>query len=433
MQLALPTSMRALRNRNYRIFFGGQLTSMLGTWMQTTVQAWLVFQMSHSATWLGLIAFCMQFSSFAVAPYAGVIADRFDRRKVLLWTEWIAALQAFLLAALVLSGHVELWQIAILSVILGVINAFELTARHSFVIEISGKSDLSSAIVCNSVIINSSRLAGPAMAGIGIVWLGEGWCFVINGLSYFAIIFALLALKLPPRATRPKATTSPLTDILLALQYIRGQPVILKMIALSAFISLLAVPYGVLLPVFAKEILHGDATTLAWLTGASGAGAILGAFSLIGQVGQASFQRKLFLRLIWIGLSLALLAAADRFWLSVLGTFAAGMFINSTFPAPNAQVQSTLEEKMRGRVMSLYTMAFLGAMPLGSLLFGWITDQTGPRATVGVAASVFVISGVALNCIYGSVWVRSGTCKPTHAATGPSSSPVPPDSSAPAS
>jgi MFS family permease len=255
---------RALQSRNYRLFFGGELISMMGSWMQSIVQAWLVYRLSHSALWLGLIAFCTQFTAFLVSPYAGVLADHVDRRKLLIGVEIAGMIQALLLSALFFSGKIELWHIAALSIVLGVCNSFEIITRHSFAVDLVGKADLPSAISLNSIVINGSRIAGPALAGILIGLLNEGWCFMLNALSYLAVLYSLLAMELTPSQKVRNASKIPFTShFAAAVRYLRGMPAITRLMILSSFISFLGFPTGNLMPVFAKDVLHGSASTLA--------------------------------------------------------------------------------------------------------------------------------------------------------------------------
>ncbi|OFZ54507.1 MAG: hypothetical protein A2428_15415 [Bdellovibrionales bacterium RIFOXYC1_FULL_54_43] len=396
---------QALKNRNYRLYFSGQLVSMIGTWMQSTVLSWLVYRLSHSATWLGIIAFSTQLPAFLASPMAGLVADRKDRRTVLLWVEIIAIIQAFMLAALFFSGKIALWHIAALSIVLGIINAFEMTTRHAFAVDLVGKTDLPSALAFNSVTINGSRMVGPAIAGLLIAPIGEGWCFVLNGLSYLAVILGLLLMKLEKRVALPFLATNPFSQIWDAFQYTRQVPRIARLILLSAFISFFGAPYVVLLPVFAKEALQGDALTLGWLTGTSGLGAICGAFEFASRSeSPEAMERKFPIRLILVGLSLATLGASSQLWLSLLATFGIGFFMMAIFPSINTTIQQIVDDSYRGRVVSLYTMSFLGTMPLGGLLAGWLADRTSALAVELSFGAIFLIVGITLhltrNCNY---------------------------------
>ena len=386
----MPLPLNALKSRNYRLYFSGQLLSMVGTWMQSTVQAWLVYRLSGSATWLGIVSFSMQMPAFLTRPLAGVIVDRVDRRKLLLWTETVGMLQAFLLAALVYTGHIALWHIALLSILLGVVNAFELTTRHAFAADLVPRADLHNALAWNSVTINGSRIIGPALAGVLIAIVGETWCFMINGISFLAVILGLLFMRMNQR-TIAKSLIGPLQQMRDGARYLTRHPEIRKLVLLTMFISFFGLPFSVLLPVFAKETLGGNATTLGWLIGSSGAGAILGAFRRNShEVGTDMRQ------LLWIGLSLCLLGLSKSAPLSILATFAIGYFMMGLFPAINTTIQQKVEDSYRGRVLSLYTMSFLGAMPLGSLLSGWLSDRLGAPGVQTSFGAVFLLAGFGL-------------------------------------
>ncbi|OFZ22034.1 MAG: hypothetical protein A2X94_16425 [Bdellovibrionales bacterium GWB1_55_8] len=393
----------ALKHRNYRLYFTGQLLSMVGTWMQSTVQAWLVYRLSGSATWLGIVTFSMQLPAFLASPMAGVVADRVDRRKILLWAEAIGMLQAFALAALVLTGHVELWHVAALSMVLGVVHAFEMTSRHSLAAELVPRTDLHNAIAWNSVTMNGSRIVGPALAGVLIVQVGEAWCFLLNGLSFLAVILGLLLMRLQPRNIEP-AMSRPLEQIREGALYVLKNRNILKLVGLTAFIGFFGFPYAVLLPVFAKGILGGDSRTLGFLIGAAGVGAILGAFRGLGKPSESSTDSRQFLL---IGVSICTLGLSRSVSLSIAATFFIGFFMMGILPVFNTTIQHLVEDSFRGRVLSIYTMGFLGSMPLGSLLCGWLTDHFGAPAVQVSFGAVFLLLSASLNCKSCMKWVNS--------------------------
>lgn len=368
----------AFRNPNYRLYFFGQTISMAGTWMQSVVQAWLVYRLTGSAHWLGLISFASQIPAFFLSPLAGVVADRMDRRKLLLWVEGVQMLQAFALAALVATDRVQPWHVAALSALLGVATAFDITTRHAFASDMVGKDALPSAIALNAVIINGSRIAGPALGGVALGWIGEAGCFFLNGVSYLAVIFGLLGMRIPDRNPAKRSRLPILAQFAEALCYVRRERGILRLLALATFVSFIAFPYSVLLPVVAKDILGGDAQTLAWLTASAGFGAVAGVLTLGGR--GTTFQqieRILTAEVAAAGCALALLGLARTALTATVATFLVGYFLMAIFPRINATIQATVQDSMRGRVLSLYTMTFLGAVPLGSVLFGWLTDRLG--------------------------------------------------------
>lgn len=392
----------ALKHRNYQLYFSGQMISMMGSWMQSTVMAWLVYRMSHSATWLGIISFCTQMPAFLASPIAGVVADKQDRKRLLIMVNWIGLIQAILLSLLVLTQTIQLWHIATLSVLLGLSNAFDITARHSFAFDLVGSEDLHSAIACNSLNINGSRIIGPMLAGTLIGVLGEAGCFTLNALSYLAILISLWLIQLPPKPTysyREIFSSQPLHEIKRAVQYIRNTPTILRLILLSAFISFFGFPFQVLLPVFAKVQLQGDVKTLAWLSGAAGGGAILGAFR-VGRTHEVSAdqtEKEILSQLLIIGIFLILLGASNHLFLSCLACLGVGYFLIGIFPSLNTSIQKRVDPPFRGRVISLYTMSFLGAMPLGSFLAGWLADHLQASRIEMAFGGIFIIASLFLN------------------------------------
>jgi MFS family permease len=392
---------RALKNRNYRLFFAGEAISMVGTWMQAVVQGWLVYKLSSSAFWLGAIAFCTQFSAFLVSPIAGVTADRIDRRKILMLVELAGMMQAFLLAILFLTGHIALWQIALLASVLGVCNSFEIITRHSFAVDIVGKADLTSAISLNSIIINGSRVAGPALAGLLIAWMNEGWCFLLNSLSYLATLFSLRAMRLE-RKGQATATTGArwFGHFADAIRYLRGVPGITRLMAVSTLVSFVGFPTGNLMPVFARDVLQGDATTLAWLTGMAGLGAVSGALLLSAWHGrpQASgrIRSTLTFSVFMVGVALLTLGLSRTLSLSMIACLLMGFFMMGAMPLINTRIQRLVDDSMRGRVLSVYTMTFLGATPIGSLLQGWAADHFGAGRVTATAGCVFMAVSIAL-------------------------------------
>jgi len=394
---SLRESLSAFSIPNYRRYFVGQAASISGSWVQSTVQAWLVYRMSHSGAWLGIISFCNQIPAFLLSPIGGVLADYMDRRRILLWTSWIGMAQAFLLAFLVFTHTVQLWHIAVLSVILGLVTAFEMTARHAFAFDMVGKEHLPSAIACNSLIINASRVIGPALAGIMIAFMSEGWCFLLNGLSYLAVIGGLMLIKIARPEEQPRRSGSHLFEIREALAYVRRNRLISRLLVASTFMSFFGLAFAVLLPIFAKEQLQGNASTLAWLTGGIGVGAITGA---LGGLSDRQFvdtiERRLPLAFVLLGASVILLSWSQDLAISLFAAFWFGLFLMGTFPALNSAIQQNVVDSIRGRVLSLYTMSFLGAAPLGGLLAGWASDHIGAGRVGIINGLVFILSGAVL-------------------------------------
>jgi MFS family permease len=394
---------------NYRLFFYGQLLSMVGTWMQSMVQSWLVFRLTGSALWLGIITASMQGTAFVASPFAGVLVDRFDRRKLLIWIEFAAMIQALLLATLVFTGAVRIWQIAALSALLGIANAFESTTRHAFAVDLVGKADLPSAISLNTVTINASRIVGPSIAGALIAIMGngsEGWCFLINALSFIAVIACLLWMD-PAKLHRKgaldfnKGAMRFRHQLTQGLHYVRKKPQIRNFLLFTTFMAFVGFPYAVVLPVIATQVLHGDAHTYGWLTGACGIGSLFGGLSSSRpRRDQDAIWRKLLGDLFFLGLSYIALSFSHALPISLLAAAALGYFVMGTFPLINSTIQSLVDDSVRGRVVSLYTMSFLGAGPLGSLVLGGATDRAG----VTLATSAFGM--VCVTAAIGAAWVR---------------------------
>ena len=393
--MSLRTALRALAHRNFRLFFAGQTVSLVGTWMQQLAMGWVVFDRWHSARLLGVVGFCGQVPAFFLAPFAGVLLDRVNRHRAILVTQTAAMLQAFALAGLVLSDTVEGWHLVVLALVVGVINAFDMPARQAFLTEmVATKDDLGNAIALNSSMFNGARLVGPALAGFVLAAVGAGWCFLANGLSFLAVLAALLAMRVPPRPLPPRH--GPLLHGLReGFAYAFGFPPIRTLLLLVALVSTAGMAFQVLMPVLATEGLGGDARTLGYLTAASGAGALAGAVFLAARHNVVGLGR-------WIAASPAAFAAA-LVALSFAGTLpaalpllaAAGFAMMLHMASSNTVLQTIVDEDKRGRVMSLYTMAFMGAAPLGSLLGGALAEHFGVAVTFRAAAAVCLIGAVA--------------------------------------
>ena len=375
---------RALRGRNYRLYSGGQCISLMGTWMQRMALSWWVYRHTHSALVLGVVGFAGQIPALLLAPLTGALVDRWDRHRLLVVTQTLAMLQALGLAWLVLAEVATLWHIVLLSVILGVINAIDMPARQALIPDlVDQQEDLGDALALNSSMTNGARLVGPSLAGLLIVSVGEGLCFLLNGLSYLAVLAALWAMHLPPRpAAPPQAPVLEAADT--GLRYAWGFAPIRAILLLLSVANLLGMPYQVLMPVFATEVLHGDAHTLGMLTVASGVGAIIGALYLASRDSVVGLGRVL----VWstglfglglIGLSFARHAAVA--WLVLVGA-SGGMMVLTA--ASNTVLQTIVEDDKRGRVMSLYTTVFLGIAPVGSLVAGSVATYLGAPQTVRI-------------------------------------------------
>lgn len=385
---------RALRYRNYRLFFGGQMVSLVGTWMSTTAISWLVYRLTGSALLLGAVGFAGQIPAFLLAPLAGVYVDRWDRHRVLVFTQVAAMIQSAVLAALTLTGLITVPAILALAAVQGVINAFDMPSRQSLVVSlIENKQDLGNAIALNSSMVNFARLLGPAIGGLIIAAVGEGWCFAIDAVSYAGVIVALLAMRLtagprPPTRGAARAFRE-------GFSYVVGSRPILSIIVLLALVSLFGMPYTVLMPVFAADILGGGPHTLGFLLTGSGLGALMGALWLASRRTILGLGRLIAGSVLLFGLTLIALSTARTLWVALILMPFAGLGFIVQVAGSNTIVQTIVDEDKRGRVMSFFMMAFLGAAPIGSLIGGALADRIGVPATLVLGGSVCGLGGVA--------------------------------------
>lgn len=387
--------LRALRYRNYRLFFGGQSVSLIGTWMTRIATSWLIYRLTHSALLLGVVSFAGQIPTFLLAPFAGVWVDRWDRHRVLVVTQVLAMLQSFALAALALAGRITVWDVLWLSVFQGLINAFDMPARQAFVVQmVEDRRDLSNAIALNSSMVNMARLVGPSIAGIIIAAVGEGYCFLIDGVSYLAVIASLLLMHVT--GSRPqRVAKNTLTELAEGWQYVSRFTPIRSILLLLALVSLMGMPYTVLMPIFAASILHGGPHTLGFLMGAAGVGALISAFRLAARRSVLGLGKLTAISAALFGGGLVAFSRSHWLWLSLILMFVVGFGMMQQMASSNTILQTILEEDKRGRVMSYYAMAFTGMAPFGSLLAGTVADRIGAPATL-------LISGAC--CIAGAIW-----------------------------
>ncbi|MDA8084436.1 MAG: MFS transporter [Nitrospiraceae bacterium] len=384
--------LRALQHRNYRLYFAGQGVSLVGTWMQTLAMSWLVYRLTRSTVLLGTVGFFSQIPSLVVTPLAGVLADRGNRLRKLIIIQSLAMLQAFILAFLVLTGRIEVWHILVLSALLGCVTAFDIPTRQSFVIEMIGqREDLGNAIALNSSLVNGARLIGPSLAGIMIAVIGEGACFLLNGISYLAVLGALLAMRMHPgeRISRRSRIWGEIRE---GFAYAFGFSPIRSLLSLLALMSLAAISYQVLMPVFAGEVLHGGPNTLGFLMGFSGVGALSGSVYLASRRNVRGLGRVIVAASLVFGFGMIAFSFSGHLWLSMLLMIFIGFGIMVQMAACNTILQSIVDDDKRGRVMSLFTMAFMGTTPFGSLFAGWLASRIGAPHTV-LAAGICALAG----------------------------------------
>ena len=388
---------RALRHRNFQLFFGGQLISLIGTWMQTVAQSWLVYRLTGSGLLLGSVGFASQIPVFLIAPIGGITADRANRQRVVIAAQTASMLLAFALAALTLSNRITVPEIFLLAALLGVVNAFDIPARQSFLVDMVGKEDLMNAIALNSSMFNGARVVGPAVAGILVARFGEGWCFFANGASYIAVIIGLLLMNVHAPGRVP-TTTSPIEHIIEGFQFVERTTPIRALMLLLGLISVTGMPYIVLMPIFADRILHRGgqelasligshdlgAVRLGILMGATGVGALFGALTLAMRSGVKGLSRWVAVCSAGFGASLILFAWSHSFWLSVFLLLPVGYFMMLQMACSNTLIQVMVPDVLRGRVMAVYSMMFMGMAPIGALLGGALADRLGAPLTVAI-------------------------------------------------
>ena len=379
---------RALRSRNYRLFFIGQGISLIGTWMQQVAMSWLVYSLTNSAFLLGVVAFSGLICNFLLAPFAGVIIDRLDRHRILVITQSLSMCQALVLAAVVLTGNAAVWNLVILSATLGTINAFDMPTRQSFVVEmVDDRMDLGNAIALNSSLFNAARLVGPTVAGVLVATIGEGLCFLLNGLSFIAVIACLLAMTVTPRAA-PVGKADFLGGMKEGFRYSFGFGPIRYIVLLLTYTSLVAMPYTVLLPVFARDVLKGSASTLGFLTAGIGTGALVGAIFMASRKNILGLGKIIIIAAFLFGAGLVLISFTRELWLSLLTMGLSGFGMVSMMAACNTLLQTVADDDKRGRVMSFYVMAFMGLAPFGSLIYGALAGIIGAPFTLLIGGTL---------------------------------------------
>jgi MFS family permease len=382
----VPQTFRSLQHRNFQLYFAGQLISVAGTWMQVVAQAWLVYELSHSELMLGLVGFAAAIPSLLISPWGGVVVDRVNKRNLLVVTQAAAMVLAFILAALTFAGIVQVWEIIVLAAMMGVVNAFDGPARQAFVVEMVGREDLPNAIAINSMMFNGARVVGPALGGILLATVGTAWCFFINGVSFLAVIVCLLLMRLTPR-TRVLEIGSPWTDLKHGLRYVQLHREIFALLMLALIFSVFGISYNTVLPAFIDQVLHADATGYGVLNAFIGMGAVVGAF-IMARYGERGQRGRW---LVWVDLAFPFILLAfaynANFALALLLAFGLGVGFMLTFTIINTLLQTNVDDKMRGRVMGLYTLTFFGFAPFGNLAIGTLSERWGMSLTILLSAA----------------------------------------------
>jgi len=411
-----PALLRALRHRNYRLFFGGQSLSLAGTWITRIATSWLVYRLTGSALVLGIVGFCGQIPTLFLAPVAGVFVDRWDRRRVLLVTQILSLLQSLALGVLTLLGIITVAEVLALQVVQGIINAFDTPARQAFVVHmIEDRADLPNAIALNSSMVNGSRIVGPSVGGLIIAAVGEGWCFMLDALSYLAVISSLLAMRMEPAAPSERPATRIGEELKVGFRYVTQFVPVRTLLLLLALVSTMGMPYTVLMPAIATRVLHGGAHSLGFLMGATGVGALAAALYLASRHTVIGLGRAIAAAVITFGGGLIAFGFSRSFLLSLAILPIVGAAFMLALAATNTIVQTIVAEELRGRVMAFYAMAFLGTAPIGSLLAGVLADRIGAPATIRLGGAACIAGGIAfafrlprLRAVIRPIYARQG-------------------------
>jgi MFS family permease len=385
---------RSLRYRNFQLFFSGQLISLIGTWMDNVAEAWLVYRLTGSSLLLGTVAFAGQIPIFLLGPLGGFVADRWDRRKIVIATQVSSMILASILSFLTLTKRVTVWEVTLLAALMGVVNAFDVPARQSLLVDLVGRADLMNAIALNSSMFNGARIIGPSVAGILVASIGEGWCFFANAVSYIAVIAGLLMMRM--QHTEIEKPSSPLAHIAEGFRFVRDTRPIRALLLLLGLVSIVALPYSVLMPIFAAKILHGNARTLGVLMGATGAGALAGALMLASRTRLQGLGKLVAVSCASFGTGLILFSFSRSYVISTILLVPVGFFLMVQMASTNTLIQSMVPDRLRGRTMAVYSMTLLGMAPIGAFLSGAIAEHIGAPWTVALgglgaiaAAAVF--------------------------------------------
>jgi MFS family permease len=391
----MPALFRALRHRNYRLFMSGQLISLIGTWMQSVAESWLVYRLTGSAVLLGVVGFANRIPVLLFSTVGGAVADRYNRQHIVIATQAASMCLAGLLAFLTLTHRVEVWHLMAIAASLGVVNAFDIPARQSFVVQLVAREDLPNAIALNSSMFNGARIVGPAVAGVLVATVGEGWCFFGNAVSYVAVILGLLYIRVSPSKTAGRRGSA-LAHVAEGFRFVLGSRPIRALLLLLGLVSLMGSPYAVLMPLIADQSFHAGARGLGILMGASGVGAFIGALSLARRTTLQGYGRSIAFAAVGVGAGLVAFSTARNFWLAVALLVPVGYAMMTQMAASNTLIQSMVPDTLRGRVMAMYSMMFMGMAPIGALLAGVLAERLGAATTVAVGGAFCIAGGLLL-------------------------------------
>jgi MFS family permease len=389
----VSTRFRALQHRNFQLFFAGQLISLIGTWMQSTAQLWLVYRLTHSAALLGVFGFANQIPILVLASVGGYVGDHYNRHRGVIWTQAASMILAFVLAALTLTQLIQVWQLIFIAFLVGIVNAFDVPIRQAFLVQMVGREDLPNAIALNSSIFNGARVVGPAIAGFAIAWIHEGWCFFLNGVSFVAVIVALLAMRIPKSEPKP-AEGSPLRNFLEGFHFAMKDLPIRSALLLLSVLSLFGLQYSVFLPVFARDVLHSEVRGFGLLLSTAGVGAVLGALQFAARTSYKGLAQWIAIMSTICAVCLIVFSRSHVFWLSALVLFVVGFAATSQMAATNTTVQNRVPDRLRGRVMAVYATMFMGVQPIGSLIAGGVAKRIGAPDTLAVFGVMLLLASL---------------------------------------
>ena len=400
----VSTRFRAMQHRNFQLFIAGQLISLIGTWMQNMAQLWLVYQLTHSAALLGVFGFASQVPMLFLSSFGGYVGDRFDRHRGVIVTQTITMILAFALAGLTWTHWIGKWQLIVIAFLVGIVNAFDVPIRQAFFVQMVGKEDLPNAIALNSSIFNGARAVGPAIAGIAIAYLGAGWCFFINGLSFVAVIVALLMMRIEPRVIKP-STDSPLRSFVQGFRFAMSDLPIRSALLLLSALSLFGLQYSMFMPVYAQDVLKSDARTFGFLMSSAGAGAVLGALQFAARTHYRGLARWIAATSLTCSVCLIIFSQAKVFWLCSVTLFVVGFAATSQMAATNTLIQNRVPDELRSRVIAVYATMFMGVQPIGSLIASGVVKHLGPQTTLTVFGSLVLVGSL---IFIGTVVMRLG-------------------------
>ncbi len=385
---------RSLKHRNFQLFFSGQLISLVGTWMDTAAEALLVYRLTGSSLLLGTVAFAGQIPIAIFSVAGGALADRLDRRKIVIGTQTLSMILAGILAFLTLTHRVTVGEVILLATLMGIVNAFDIPTRQSFLVEMVGREDLMNAIALNSSMFQGARVVGPVVAGIVVYKIGEGWCFFSNSVSYIAVIIGLLLMRIPPKERPLTPHASPLDQIAEGFSFVRDTAPIRSLLLLLGLVSIAAMPYSVLMPVFAVKILHGTARTYGMLMGATGLGAVIGALTLATRRGVRGMAKGIAVACGGFGTGLILFSLSHWYALSMFLLVPMGFSMMTQMASSNTLVQVMVPDRLRGRMMAVYSMTFMGMAPVGALLYGILAEHIGAPWTLRLGGAIAIVGSI---------------------------------------